>query len=166
MNASVILQTVETIGIIVMGLGYLYSQFFKGKNDRTKEDIETENALVTYLTNQNKGFEKVVKEQDEKINSLGREMSAMQATILEKDKTMQAALLEKDKTIEKYLALIENRNPEMENFMVRLTKYADNADTFMSGQVGIMEEIKTFMQSINTHLEKEFTVKSTITKSS
>lgn len=148
-----LLQNIETVGIIVLGAGYVYAQFFRGKNGRTKDEIDTENALVTYLKTQNEGFKAITKEQDDKINAMSKEIAVFKATIAEKDST-----------IEKYLALLENRDPQLKNFMENMTATAKNSDAFMKGQVAIMGEIKNFMQAINAHMEKEFKIESTITQ--
>lgn len=150
----VIMGSLASLGLLAGGVGYLYSQFVTGKGSRSKENIETENSLITFLKNQNEGFEKIVKEQNVKIVDLGKEMAAMKATNEEKDKT-----------IEKYLSILQNRNPELEQFMQKMTVLGENSEAFMKGQIVIMGEIQTFMQAINTHMEtanKDLKIEATV----
>lgn len=147
------------VGVLALGLGYIYSQFSKGKNGQTKEQLETENSLTTYLKNQVSGFKEIIDNQNVKITELGKEMAGLRAT-----------LDEKDKTIDKYLAILQNRNPELENFISSMTKNAAQYDTFMKDSaafqgelMGVMKGLTSFMEKINTHMEQDLTIKSTIT---
>ena len=83
-----VLPLIIAVGAISLGLGYIVSQFFRGKNDRTKTDIDIENSLNTYLKNQISGFQLVIDEQNKKLETLQKEVSAMHAVIEEKDKTI------------------------------------------------------------------------------
>lgn len=151
-----------SLGVLAFGFGYVYSQFKKGKNDRTKTDLETENSLTTYLKNQVEGFKQIAKEQDQKIADLGKEISAM-----------RAVLDEKDKTIDKYLAILQNRNPELEQFMVKVSRTSDmaeeyitNAKSYNQQQTEILNEIRNSMRNINVHMEtqnKEMKIEGKIT---
>lgn len=136
MNSQII-QIIETGGLIILGFGYVYAQFFKGKNARAKEDLETENSLTTYLKNQINGFKEIVEEQNKKIIELGKEVASLRAVIEEKDNTIQ-----------KYLDILQNRNPELEVFM-------QESKVFHQGQTQVLEKIGRFMETINKHLEKQ-----------
>lgn len=158
-----ILEVVIALGIAAFGFGYLYSQFFQGKNNQTKESIDTENSLTTYLKNQIEGFKDIVAAQDKKINEMGKEIAAM-----------RAVSEEKDKTITKYLEILQNRNPEMDAFIKKVTLASDAQAEFRKQaaeksdiQMNILKEIQTFMESINNHMEKsskDLKIEATVTQ--
>lgn len=144
-----ILGVAGTIGAVAIAFGYLFAQFIKGKNSRTREDLDTENALTTYLKNQIDGFQAIVKAQDEKIVELGKEVSALRAVVEEKDKT-----------INKYLEILQNRNPEMDAFIRKLSSSADQQMEFQKEyqvssdeKLKIFQEIRDFMEKINHTLQ-------------
>lgn len=153
------LGTIASLGILSLAVGYLYAQFSRGKSERGKSEIENENTLVVYLKNQIGGFKEIIENQDKKIVELGKEIASFRAVIEEKDKT-----------ITKYLEILQNRNPALENFIDKVGKTADNAEAFMkenrenSKQVSdILLEIKKFMEGVNLHLEQDMEIKGTIT---
>ncbi len=123
-----IIGAIGSLGVLALGIGYLYSQFMKGKNGGDKEGLDQKNALTTYLTSQISGFKELVADQDKKISELGKEVASLRAVIGEKDKTIQ-----------KYLEILQNRNPELEKSMADITRS--------------MKDINTFMHSINNHMK-------------
>lgn len=152
MNPTIFFQIIGgigSLGILALGIGYLWSQFIRGKKSGSKENIDAENTLVTYLKNQVEGFAKIVKEQDIKFVALGKEIAALKATIDEKDKT-----------IEKYLGILQNRNPELDTFIKESRIRQEHT-------LEIMTQIKDCMVNINTHMqkhEKDLKIEATVTK--
>lgn len=126
---EVALGSLLSLGALAGGLGYLYSQYSKGKKGESKDEIDTQNSLTKYLKTQIETYKQIAKEQDEKISNMGKEISAFRAVIEEKDKT-----------INKYLEILQNRNPELE-------------DT-LKGIAESLVGIRGFMEHIDTHLEK------------
>ncbi len=137
------IEIIGAIGVFSMGIGYIYTQFIVGKHSRVKDDLQTENDLTTYLKNQVNGYKEIAETQNKKIAEMDKEMS-----------TFKAIIAEKDKTIEKYLEILQGRNPELEDILKDIA--------------ASMTDIKSFMKHIDTHLENSGTTietKTTTTKS-
>lgn len=131
------IEIIIGVGIIALGFGYVTSQFLVGRKGRTKDDIETENTLTTYLKNQIEGFKEIVEKQNNRIAGAEKEISALRAT-----------LGEKDKIISRYLEILQNRNPEIDTFI-------KESKVRQEQQMGIMNEIKVFMKNINDHMVQQ-----------
>ena len=128
-------QLITTIlGVCVIaagGVGY----FYRSRNERRRDDLESKSDLLSYLKAENEGYKAVIIEMKNKMEVMGKEISALRAT-----------LTEKDNLLDKYMKIIENRNPEL---------------------VEILKDIQKFMERIETHIEKEakdLTIKATVTK--
>lgn len=129
----------------VAGLvGYTLAQFWNSKKDKRKDDIETENTLTTYLKNQIEGFKNIAKEQDTKIQTMDKQLAEFKAVIGEKDKT-----------IERYLQILQNRNPELENFIKQSTEYQKSSTQAFGAITKVLTEM-------SENLQKDLTIKATI----
>ncbi len=124
------IQIIVGTGVIAVGLGYIGSQFWRGKSSSRKDELEAETTLTEYLKNQIDGFKGMVDDQNIKIVDMGKEIAGLRATIEEKDKTIQ-----------RYLEILQNRNPELEKFMSDIS--------------GTMKLIEGFMEKINEHMTKQ-----------
>lgn len=134
------LEIIAPIVVIVGGLGYGISAFLKGGLRGKTDTLESENALTTYLKNQIETYKGIVDEFNKKLTDMGKEMSAMKAVIDEKDKTIQ-----------KYLDILQNRNPELDKFIAEMS--------------GTMKDIKNFMVKVNDHMEQDLQITGTLTTS-
>lgn len=137
------------IGATALVIGYASAAFFKGRNSRKKEDLDTENSLTTYLQNQVKGYQKMVDDMKKDIAEMGKEISALRATIEEKDRANK-----------QYLEILQNRNPELEQFMKESSARGVEGLKILQGITGFMESINTHMQQQN----KDMTISATISK--
>ncbi len=124
-----VLGGIVSLGVLAGGIGYLVSQFSKGKGDEKKDDLETQNELTLYLKNQVEGYKEIADKQNKKIADMDKELT-----------TFKALIEEKDKTIAKYLEILQNRNPDLEKSLKEIS--------------ASMSDIKVFMQHVDTHLEK------------
>lgn len=71
---------------------------------------------------------------------------------------LRGIIEEKNKRIDLLESIVQGRNPEMLKFMQDLTKSARESEDFMKSFKDvpqILGEIKTFMHSINTHMETQ-----------
>ena len=122
-----VFDSIVSIGIIAYAIG----QFKVGKKVQSKEEIETENNTMTLQGSKIKVLENALKEQQEISTEYGKKIAAL-----------EAVNVEKDKTIKEYLAILQNRNPELDK---------------------VLCEILEFMKKINTHMEQDLNISATVT---
>jgi hypothetical protein len=122
-----IFDTLVSIGIIAFAIG----QFKFGKKTRTRDDIDTENSAMELQGNKIKVLEAALEEQKTINIETGKKLAAI-----------EAVNLEKDKTIKEYLAILQNRNPELDK---------------------VLGQILEFMKKINTHMEQDLKITGTVT---
>jgi len=122
-----IFDAVVAIGIIAYSSG----QFKWGKRTKNKDDIETENSAMELQKNKIEVLEKALEEQ-----------KAINIENAKKFAAIEAVGIEKDKTIKEYLAIIQNRNPDLEK---------------------VLAEILSFMKKINVHMEQDLKITGTVT---
>jgi hypothetical protein len=132
-------QNVFDLILAFGAIAFAIGQFNLSRKSTKANDIESENSAMSLLQRQVATFKDTIKELTAKVETMGKEISALQAVNL---------VIEKDK--EKYLAILQNRNPEFEKFMGDIS--------------GTMVDIKNFMKQINDHMEKEIVVTSTVNK--
>lgn len=133
-----IAEIIGAIGALAAAIGYLVSQYTKGKKDGRDENIKAQTDLMTNLQAQIGGYQKVLEDNNRKLIDMDKQNA-----------TFKAIIEEKDKTIEKYLKILENRSPELENTLKAL--------------LGTMNKIEDFM---HTHIEgagKDMKIEGTIT---
>lgn len=127
---QLIIEGIAAAGVVVLGLGYLFSQFIIGRNSHRKEELDTENSLTTFLKNQIDGFKELIALQNNKIEQLGKELAATQATITEKDKTIKT-----------YFDIIQNRNPELENVLSQILDFMKKINEHMESELKITSTV-------------------------
>ncbi len=143
-----LIELVASAAIIIGGGAYAVSLFFSSKKTAVKDDLETQNDLTLYLKNQIETYKEMIREYDQKMeernkefdkkyNELGKELAALKATSDEKDKT-----------IAKYLEVLQNRNPELDQFIKDSRAKWDQ-------QINIISQVLQFMKNINEHMNKQ-----------
>jgi hypothetical protein len=145
MSLDYLQYVIDALTFVGVG-GYALSQFVRGKGDKTSDEYATENTLNAYLKKQIESFKEIIADQDKKIQELGKQLAALSAT-----------LLEKDKTIDTYFAILQNRNPELEAFMKDQAQYRKESTTMFQHMVGTLGDIST---QLNKELHIESTIKS------
>ena len=147
--AEIIGSVIAGIGLLSAGIGYCYSQFKTGKSAATKDSLESQNELTQYLRDQIDGYKEIAKEQNSKISNMEKQIASMQAIISEKDST-----------IKKYLDILQNRNPELDQFMQESRqKWQD--------QLNFISQILDAMKNINEHMDvqkKDIKIQATVTQ--
>ena len=97
--------------ILIGGVVFAIAQWGNGRSQR-KSDTETDAALTIRLVKEARdALEAKLKEQNAIIVQQGKDIAAL-----------QAQLQSKDELIERYVQLLQNRNPELEIFMKNSTK--------------------------------------------
>ncbi len=156
MDSMDTVQLILLVGTVATGIGYGTALIFKGRSMRSKEELDNENSLNTYLKNQIGGFKEIIEGQNAKITELGNAMAAMKAVIEEKDKT-----------IEKYLAILQNRNPELENFMQKMNTTLSTISQYMERNTMLMGNTHELMKEVEKHMKQEggdLKIEATVTK--
>ncbi len=135
-----ILGGIASIGILAGGIGYSIQLFMQGRKGDKKTDLETQNELTDYLKNQVEVYKGMANDYQVKYVESNKTHSKELAEMRTEISTFKAVINEKDQTIAKYLQILQNRNPDLE-------------DT-LKGIAETLSGINKFMQHIDTHLEK------------
>lgn len=99
-------QTIMTAIILVGGIVFAIAQWGNGRSQR-KSDVETEAAMTIRLIKEARdALEAKLKEQNLIVIQQGKDIASLQAQIKAKDEL-----------IERYVLLLQNRNPELESYM-------------------------------------------------
>ena len=114
-------EILSVVGFLALGFSYIYIQWKSGGSKASTEVIGYYKEQAEVHTQQ--------------ITKLTAEMGEM-----------RGQLSEKDKRIDLLTKIVENRNPEMQQFMSRLTKSADVSEKHMQDTANILGEIKRFME--------------------
>ena|ERR1700710_2330961 len=143
------IDAVTLLGICAYGL----SQFYRGKTDKTKDEYATENTLIEYLKKQVEGFKEITKDQDAKLQQMGKDIAALTAVVNEKQKT-----------IDNQLAILQNRNPELESFMTDLRSAAVEQREYRTSSTATFGKMVVLLGEISAQLGKEIKISSTVTQ--
>lgn len=116
----------NVLGFLILGLSYIFVQWRYGQNKASVEVIETYKEQVYQLR--------------EQVNNLSKELGILEGVVKEKDSQIKT-----------YLAILQNRNPEMEAFIQSISKVANDATAFMKDMGLTMTTLK---EDINLLMEK------------
>ena len=142
MTFNELVQLMLGLGVILGGAGYGFGQFFSGRKRVKEEKTQEEKGVLDLLNERNKVLEGLIKAHEEDITQLRNELD-----------TMKAVVQEKDSKIKDYMTILQNRSPELNEFMKDLTVVARNSQDYMLSTSKILIEIKDFMGKINQHFD-------------
>lgn len=128
------LPIINILGFLSLGTAYIFIQWRQGGNKAASDVITAYKEQVTLNR--------------EEIAKLNHELGVLQGQLKEKDERIK--LLEQ---------LVQNRNPEMEQFMKTVGQIADNAAVYMKHSSETLAEIRNFMKVVNTKLDNGSTRK-------
>ena len=102
-------STIEFVIIVLMFLGgavYLVAQVFSGRGTKKSDEIAAADRTVQLVNATRMALEKQISDQNLIIIQQGKDIA-----------TLQAQLKSERELNERYLQLIQNRNPELETYM-------------------------------------------------
>lgn len=119
-------------GALIMGAGYAYQQFFKGRKSATNDNLDGESKSLGLLTQRLDALEKLCNSQDKQIHDL--EGKVMELTL---------AIKERDRKIDEYMLILQNRNPQFDEFMKDLIIFTKRAGMFMDKNERDLDHVKS-----------------------
>ncbi len=122
------LPIINILGFLSLGTAYIFIQWRQGGNKASIEVIQT--------------YKEQVALNREEIAKLNHELGVFQGQLREKDERIK--LLEQ---------LVQNRNPDMVEFMKTSSQVSQSASEYMKHSSDTLTEIKDFMKVINTKLD-------------
>lgn len=149
-TVTVISSILLCLGILAGGIGYLVSIFRKSNKQENVEVVTTANQLTEFWKDQIQGFKVMVEDQNKKIQDLSNELNLV-----------KGQLMEKDKQIKTYLEILQNRNPEMEEFMKYMVQSVKDQGESHKQIVDVLKEIHDFARLEH---ERDFNITATVTK--
>lgn len=122
------LPIINILGFLSLGSAYIFIQWRQGGN-KAAADVIT-------------AYKEQVALNREEISKLNHELGILQGQLKEKDERIK--LLEQ---------LVQNRNPDMIEFMKTSSQVSQNASEYMKHSSETLTEIKDFMKVINAKLD-------------
>lgn len=124
-------QLITTIVGVCIGLAGGLGYYHRSRSERRRNDLKEGTDLLTYLQKENDGYKAAIRDMQDKMEAMGKEISALRAT-----------LTEKDNLLDKYMKIIENRNPEL---------------------LEILKDIRKFMERVEAHMEQDLRIEARVT---
>lgn len=163
-----------SLGAFAGGIGYLISAYVQGKNKQKDDGISSENQLTQFWKDQVTGFKDMLAEQDRKMEVQRNDYNTQIKDLSNQLSEVKGQLMEKEKTNKEYLAILQNRNPELEQFMKALTQassdqaeYRKESKDMFKGMITVLGDIHTATLDNNKILheeEKDLKIEATVTK--
>jgi hypothetical protein len=130
-------STIEFVMLIVAFLGgavYLVAQAYNGRGTKKSDEIAAADRTVQLVNATREALEKQIASQNIIIIQQGKDIA-----------TLQAQLKSEKELNERYLQLIQNRNPELESYM------KDSRDLLKNISDGIEALLEKPTVAINNH---------------
>lgn len=137
MSFTTIIAGVASTGVILMGIGYLVSQYKSGKSKGQVEAIDNNIKTLDLLSRQVIELQQLSGEQGKMIVDLEGKVDKL--TIL---------VEEKDQKIQEYIKIFQNRNPQLDDFIKLLTEVANKATVYMENDIKDSSERKVKIEAI------------------
>jgi|GEM_PF-6574254 len=141
---KLIAEIVIGLGVFAGGIGYLVSIFKKGTatiKEQSENVVATSDQLTQFWKDQVEGFKQMVAAQDLKLQMLTNDLNKMKGQMEEKEKQNKS-----------YLEILQNRNPEMEQFMKTMLIYQKDSMTLFEQMTHALSVIHD--HTINKDLPK------------
>src|SRR3990167_1953407 len=126
MDVEKIVTIILAVGALIMGAGYAYAQFFRGKRDQSFEAIRASNETLDNLLKQVSALQNLVDSQEDKITNLSIKIGHLEKVIDERDKKL-----------EEFIKIFQGRNPEFENFMKDTKSTLEHIKTGVDRLIGV-----------------------------
>ena len=131
MNLNTMLQAVIAFGVIVAGAGYVFSQFKKGRNQQSQDDLVNQNQTFDLMRKQVDALQLLAEDNEKKIDDLSRQVGLLQIEIEKRDKI-----------ITDYLNILQNRNPELEEFMKNMSRIGNEWERYMQESTKTLSQVR------------------------
>lgn len=122
---------INSVGMIAIGIGYLFSQFKKGGSQSATE-------VITLLRIKDEEQKQIILEFQTRFENINKELG-----------NLQGQLQEKDKKLEEYMAIFQGRSPEQVQYQTEMRKFTVGVAKYMENSTIILEQMKIFMQNLN-----------------
>lgn len=130
------------IGVLAVCIGFAYTQFKSGAGKAKDDLVET---LKESLSVERDKVKMLTEEKNTLIVSHQQQLNAMN----EKIGKLQGLYEASEKRNKEYLEILQGRSPEQTQFMELMTKTSRDASIYMRETSTILQDIKTFMGSMN-----------------
>lgn len=148
-----IVAGLSSVGVFFGGVGYLISKYKGGSLEQKSESndlISSNDQIKLFYKEQNEDRQRIIETQNEKIQALTREVGELRGQFNAETKQK-----------EEYLAILQNRNPEMQKFMELLVTAVKDQQMVNKEIVKLLGEIHAM--STAEH-ERDFKVTATVSK--
>lgn len=146
-------EIIGSLALFAFGAGYLSSKFKSGTKEQKSENtdlISSNDQIKQFYKDQNDDYKKIIAQQTADIHDLNRRVGEMKGQL----EIVQAQNKE-------YLAILQNRNPEMDEFMKFMIKATENQAVSQKEMIRILGEIHIMTKAEH---ERDFKVEATVTK--
>lgn len=141
-----LVQTIITFGTLALLAGIAFAMFKKGNRTESGEQIKFyKEESTTYRDMLTRKEEKHAQE----IKDLTADFHSKFTKLSQDFGILQGQYIAEKEAREKAEAILKDRNPETEKFM--------------KSTIGVLGEIKDFMEKINKHMEQDIQIESRIT---
>lgn len=127
---------IQSIGIIIIGIGYGFSQFKRGGRQDASEVI----ALLQVKDTEQK---EIIKDYQGKFETINKELGVL-----------QGQLQEKDKKLEEYLSILQGRSPEQAQYQTDMREFTLGVAKYMESSSIVLNQMKIFMENLNNKSNK------------
>lgn len=172
--AGMLLGGIATLVIAAGAIGWLWSSFRQGAAKQQIDTLGSENQLTAFWKNELEGFKGMVNTLNVKLRDQAQDFNSQIRALSNQLAEVKGQLTESQKTSSQYLAILQNKNPEMESFMKYITEAAKDAEEFRTTSLLLFNKMITVLDTIHTttlnnnkilHKDpKDFQIAATITQ--
>ena len=105
-SAQIVIGSIISLGILLAGAGYAYGQFYRGRDEKTKEDFSLFNTRLD-------GLQKICNEQEKEIQQHKKDIFDLNKEI----GRLQGENTEKEKKVKELTDILANRDPALADFI-------------------------------------------------
>jgi hypothetical protein len=128
---EIIIGSVVSFGILIAGVGYAVGQFKKGESEGKMDDTSVKQGVFDLLQKEVTALEKMVAD-DEK------EMAVLKTQVDEKDKK-----------VKEFMEILQNRNPELTNYITTSYSYMKDTGLFFTEMKDVLRTLADKLRESN-----------------
>lgn len=157
----IIIGSLGSLGLLAGGMGYLISQFKSGSSEQKKDVLSSASEATNFWKEQADSFKAMAVQEKEAAAIKDKDWNIKFTELSREVGEIKGQLFEKEKQAQQYLEILQNRDPEMKQFMQYMVQSVKDQTESQQKIVEVLNDIHVMTKAEH---DRDLSITSTISK--